>query len=143
MTPTRALIAEDDDDLRTVLEILLSTEGWSVSGAASLDEARNVIQGDMPSLLVLDLQLADHVAGELLAELACREDSPVTVLVSGSEEICALAQRYGVAYARKPIDIDALMATIDRALARARQPTVGAARSTWVSIRPTKPANTQ
>lgn len=139
MTTTSVLIADDDDDLRTVLEILLATEGWSVCGAASLDEARSVLQAEMPALLVLDVQLADHLAGELLAELACREDSPVTVLVSGSEEICELARRYGVAYARKPVDVDALMATIDRALAQARQPAVGASRSTWVSIRPSMP----
>jgi two-component system OmpR family response regulator len=131
-----AVVAEDDADLRTVLSILLMTEGWKVSGAATIEEARALIDGEMPDLLVLDLHLADHVAGELLAELSCRADAPVTVLVSGDEELQSLARRYGIAYARKPVDVDVLMATIDRALAQARRPSIGASRATWVSIRP-------
>jgi two-component system, NtrC family, response regulator PilR len=134
------VIAEDDADLRTVLQILLMTEGWMVEAAATLDDARAFIEAEMPDLLVLDVQLADHVAGELLAELACRVDGPVTVLVSGSEEVSAIARRYGVAYARKPIDIDVLMASIDRAITQSRRPILGQPRATWVSIRPSLPA---
>ena len=140
VTPRRAVIAEDDEDLRTVLQILLMTEGWLVDAAATLDDARAFIEAGMPDLLVLDVQLADHLAGELLAELACRVDAPITVLVSGCEEIASIARRYGVAYARKPIDVDVLMVAIDRAMTQSRRPILGQPRATWVSIRPSMPA---
>lgn len=131
----RVLIVEDDHDLRVVLSILLSTEGWDVAAAATLTEATAQLS-DMPDLLVLDVQLGGHQAGELLAQLACRADAPVAVLVSGSEDLRGLAGRYGVAYARKPIEVDALMVTIDAALAQSRRPSVGQLRPTWTSMRP-------
>lgn len=135
----RALIVEDDQDLRVVLAILLSTEGWQVATAATFDDA--VVQlGDMPDLLLLDVQLGPHRAGELLAQLACRIDAPVTVLVSGCDELPDVARRYGVAYARKPIEIDALMHAIDVAIAQARRPGIGHMRATWISIRPPLPS---
>ncbi len=135
----RALIVEDDHDLRVVLSILLTTEGWQVGAAATLDEA--IVQlRDMPDLLLLDVRLGAQRAGELLAQLACRVDAPVTVLVSGCEELESLAKRYGVARARKPIEIDALMHTIDLAIAQARRPSLGHMRTTWMSIRPSAPS---
>ncbi len=134
------MIAEDDGDLRTVLSILLMTEGWEVADAGTFEEARALLADDPPELLVLDLQLADHVAGELLAELACRSDAPVTVLVSGHDEIQPLAHRYGVAYARKPVDVEVLMSTIDRALSQERRPSLGALRATWGSLRSSTPS---
>jgi DNA-binding response OmpR family regulator len=138
-TRGRALIVEDDDDLRVVLSILLTTEGWDVSEAASLEEAEHHLR-EMPELLVLDVQLGGHGAGELLAQLACRADAPVTLLASGCEELRGLARRYGVAYARKPVEIDAMMLAIDVALEQSRRPSLGHLRSTWNSVRPTAPS---
>jgi two-component system, OmpR family, KDP operon response regulator KdpE len=135
----RALIVEDDSDFRFVLSILLTTEGWLVRDAASLDDARALLADDMPDLVILDVHLGANVAGELLAQLACRADAPVTVLVSGSDDLRPLARRYGVAYVRKPISIEPLMETVDRALAQRRRPSLGHMRPTWISIRPSVP----
>lgn len=137
VTTRCAVIAEDDADLRTVLSILLGSEGWQVSDGATLDEARALIDERAPQLLVLDLPLSPQVAADLLAELACRADAPVTVVLSGHDQLESLACRYGVAVARKPVDVDELMATIDRALSRSRRPSLAAA--SW-SARPSMPS---
>lgn len=84
MGTRRPLIVEDDEDLRTVLAILLRSEGWTVSPAGMPETARARLAEEIPELVVLDLHVEDHLAGELLAELACRADAPVTVLVSGA-----------------------------------------------------------
>lgn len=138
VTTRSAVIAEDDADLRTVLSILLASEGWQVSDGATLDEARRLIDERAPQLLILDLPLSHEVAADLLAELACRTDAPVTVVLSGHDHLEVVAGRYGVACARKPVDVDELMATIDRALARSRRPSLAAA--SWISLRPSMPS---
>jgi DNA-binding response OmpR family regulator len=140
----RALIVEDDQDLRVVLSILLTTEGWKVSAVATLEEAEAHLD-EMPELLLLDVLLAgptdpEAKAGELLARLACRVDAPVTLLVSGCEELTTLAHRYGVAYARKPIEIDSLMLAIDLARSESRRPSLGHMRTAWISVRPPAPS---
>lgn len=135
----RALIVEDDHDLRIVMSILLATEGWDVTAAASLEEAAAHLR-DLPNLLLLDAQFGGHDAEDLLARLALCADAPVTVLVNVSEDQSVLARTYGVACATKPIEIDALMDTIDLALAQLRRP--GALRATWSSVRLSTPSLT-
>jgi len=128
----RALIVEDDHDLRIVMSILLTTEGWDVTAAASLEEAAAHLR-DLPNLLLLDVQLGGRDAEDLLAQLAFRADAPVTVLVDVSEEESALARTYGLPSAPRPTEVDSLMHTIDLALSQLRRP--GALRATWGSVR--------
>ena len=79
------LLVEDDAALRLVCRVNLELEGFEVREAAGLDEARDEVASERPSLVFLDLHLGVGASDELLDEL-CAEGIPV-VLVSGTADV--------------------------------------------------------
>lgn len=75
-----ALVIEDDDDIRGLLEIVLGQMGFTVAatetGQAGLDSARAV----RPDLVTLDLGLPDMDGTAVLAALRGFHDGKVVVL---------------------------------------------------------------
>lgn len=111
------LIVEDDEDLRTVLSDLLREEGWAVIAVESLSAAHVALATVRPALVLLDLRLQGQSSEMLLAELSDMVNPQTTVVVSGSVEGASTAAEYGVLSVAKPFDIDALVATVRRAIA--------------------------
>lgn len=122
----RVLVVDDEEDVRTVLRILLEEEGWEVECAATVEAARASLAERMPHVLLLDLGLGTRSGAEILAELSLRPDAPDTVLVSGKDEVVELAMRYGnLPIVRKPFDVEVLMAAVDYAVQRHKRPSLG------------------
>ena len=60
MTKPRIVVIEDDDDLRTVIAMLLGGEGYDVSAFGSAREGVLAIENGRPAdLIVLDLMMPD------------------------------------------------------------------------------------
>lgn len=53
----RVLIVDDEQNNRTLLEIMLEPEGYVLSTAGSGDEALAVVTRDLPDLVVLDVMM--------------------------------------------------------------------------------------
>jgi two-component system cell cycle sensor histidine kinase/response regulator CckA len=70
----RLLVVEDDPAVRRALATDLRREGFDVSTAASLDEARDIVRGRRIHLIIADAHLPDPVENEPLSILAA--DSP-------------------------------------------------------------------
>src|SRR4029453_5839629 len=54
------LLVEDDRDCREVLQELLEQEGYSVASAAGAEEARVLLEGLRPAMVLLDLRLSEE-----------------------------------------------------------------------------------
>src|SRR5206468_819722 len=80
----RILIVDDEPAIRESLAFALRRDGFEVSQAATLREARSL--SDSSDLVVLDLVLPDGNGLEFLRSLRSRSDVPVIVLTSRDEE---------------------------------------------------------
>ena len=61
MSSPRILLADDDPNLRWVLQTQLEELGFSVQSASDASEAIRMIESEVPSLLLTDLKMPRHV----------------------------------------------------------------------------------
>ncbi|MCA4135736.1 response regulator, partial [Arthrobacter sp. M4] len=57
--PRRAVVIEDDPDIRGLLVHVLKGKGFKVSEAATGEEGIGLVRGMVPELVTLDLNLPD------------------------------------------------------------------------------------
>lgn len=67
--PARILVVEDEGDLRALIGYNLSQRGYAVELTADLDSARQVLEGETPSLVILDLMLPDGSGLDLARQI--------------------------------------------------------------------------
>ena len=117
MTKTRLVVIDDDKDLRDALCLMLSVEGFDVSGFSDAKEAIRRIESGLPAdLILLDLMMPIMNGWEFCqyrATSAALRRVPVVLITA----------RHGVAppagvseVLLKPFDLDVLGAVIARAL---------------------------
>lgn len=115
----RALVVEDDDQLRSTLEKALGPWAIERRSAKNLAEARRELLEFRPELVVLDFMLPDGTARELLASRAAVAPLPVIVALSAYAEPLDAFElaRLGVrAYLQKPIDLSTFDEAVREAL---------------------------
>jgi two-component system response regulator AtoC len=121
MTQPRALIVDDDADVRQVLAEFVEREGFAVTTAGTLAEARQEIAAGPPDILLVDIGLPDGKGLDLLDGLE-PDAIPEVVLITGhaSVETAVDALRRGVVdYLTKPVDFARLrmaLANLSRTL---------------------------
>ena len=116
------LVAEDDDDNRDILRILLTLRGFDVLEAADGQQAVELARTARPDLILMDLKMP--VMNGLAAARAIRQHSQSVPIVALSayhpSQHGAVASAAGCdEYVLKPIDYEQLEAVIDRLLERA------------------------
>jgi CheY-like chemotaxis protein len=90
----RALIVDDDADLRRQLRGLLEKEGWEVDEGADGREALARLAGQKPGLILLDLVMPGMDGFEFLAELQQREEGrSVPVIILTAKELSTVDQQ--------------------------------------------------
>jgi two-component system response regulator AtoC len=120
-TSPRALIVDDDAGFRLGLAELVRREGFAVTSAGSLKEAREEIAANPPDILLVDLRLPDGSGLDLLAGFE-PTTAPEVVLITGdaSVETAVDALRRGaIDYLTKPVDfarIKMALANVTRTL---------------------------
>ena len=117
-TRARVLLADDDEDVRSVFEIVLG-EWFDVRTAATGADALAIAQAWVPDVLLLDWTLPDATGEEIVERLRARESGVATlpiVIVSGDATVKEIARRIGAVPCPKPCAVDQLVAAIERAL---------------------------
>jgi DNA-binding NtrC family response regulator len=120
MSSPQVLVVDDELDIRTLLQEILSDEGYQVKVAADADEAREVWKDDNPDLVLLDIWMPGTDGITLLREwsegrpLAC----PVVMMSGhGTVETAVEATRLGAFdFVEKPLSLAELLRTVERAL---------------------------
>jgi DNA-binding NtrC family response regulator len=128
------LLIEDDEEMRKLLQLALTREGYEVVALADGDQALDwlglcLFDGSLarvPALIVSDVRLPEFGGLELLEGLLCATDDIPVILITGfpSDELYAEAFDLGAARVlAKPFDLEALMGAVYTVLeARSARP---------------------
>jgi DNA-binding response OmpR family regulator len=115
--PKRILVVDDDPDVATLIERLLTDRGFRASRVSSGAEALAAIKADPPALVLLDIDMPEMDGWAFLERL--ENERPPVALVSGKFDFDAFARgsRSGIlAFVAKPIRYKELIATCQRIL---------------------------
>ena len=119
--PPAILVVDDDEDIRDVLRIVLEAVGYPVATARDGLEALGVLEGDdRIALILLDLMMPRCDGQQFLAEVRAQRALrvPPVVVMSGHAGAVAQAREMEAnACLTKPVDLDKLLATVDRFVA--------------------------
>jgi DNA-binding NtrC family response regulator len=117
MTRDRLLLVEDDAPLRSALTRMLEQLGFEVEGAATVREAEGVIRGTPLDAALVDYQLPDGTALDLLPQLRSGAVRIPTAVLTGyaSIELAVRAIQEGADhFLTKPVELPALAAIAAR-----------------------------
>lgn len=114
----RVLVIEDDDDIRTMIELLLTGEGHTVLCAANGREGLDRSRGDDVDVILLDLKMPLMDGWEFARRYHARGGSAPIVVLSAAQDLERQTREIGAArLLPKPFDLDALVevvATLER-----------------------------
>jgi two-component system response regulator HydG len=121
MKKARILVVDDELSARSGLAKLLDQEGYEVETAPDGVQALALVADKAPNLIVTDLKMPNMDGMELLAKV--REQYPdiptIVTTAFGEVSFAVLAMRAGAEdYLTKPVDFDALLLAVERALQR-------------------------
>ena len=113
----QVLLVDDDEDVRTVMQLILESQGAVVVPASNAEAALALLATMKPDVLVSDIRMPRHDGWWLVNEARSRGhlDGVPTLAVTGFD--LKLQQLDGAAfdeYLRKPVDRDHLCMTVQR-----------------------------
>ena len=115
------LIVDDDVSVRRVVRMQMEEAGYEALVASNGQEAQDIINERHPKLVITDLRMPSLSGIDLLRRI--REDhmdtTVIIVTAFGSVETAVEAMKAGAYdYVTKPIDYEALLLAVDRAMER-------------------------
>ena len=119
MTNKRALIVDDEPDIRELLEITLGRMNVDTSAAPDLATARSLLEKERFDLCLTDMHLPDGDGLELVNHIVeCVPGLPVAVITAfGNMDTAISALKAGAFdFVQKPVDLDQLRSLVDTAL---------------------------
>jgi len=116
MTAAKILVVDDEADIRTLIDEILSDEGYRVTTAGNAAEARSKVSESSPDLILLDIWMPDTDGITLLKEWSADSGPGFTVVMMsghGTVETAVEATRHGATdFIEKPVSIAKLLLTV-------------------------------
>lgn len=127
MSAAYILCVDDDPDIRSLLETILSQAGYTLKPTASAFQARGVLMRARPDLVILDRTLPDVDGVEFLKEIRAQEslrNVPVLLLTSHGSTAAKVEgfDSGGDDYLVKPFKVVELLARVKALLRRSQLP---------------------
>ena len=117
---TRLLIIDDETSLLEFLELLFKEQGYSVTTANCVEDARGCLASDSFDLVLCDITMPDGSGLDLLREMKQQRDERTAVIMMTaytSTESAIEAMKLGAYdYVSKPFDVDELKVIAQRAV---------------------------
>src|SRR5580700_4071556 len=115
------LVVDDEVEIRTSLEEILSEEGYTVASAANADEAMDLARDAPYDVVLLDIWLPGRDGLEVLAEMRelTPENRPEVVIISGhgTIETAVKATKLGAYdFLEKPLSLDRTLIVVKNAV---------------------------
>ena len=146
--PTKTLlIADDEPNIRRVLQAIFIKDGYDVHVAENGVKAMEWASANPVTLLITDLIMPDMNGVELIQKVKQKHPDAVAIVITAYATIktCVDAMRYGASdYITKPFDMDEIRAVVRRAVARASEAQAaasGRAKGSPAGARPSLLAN--
>lgn len=118
---THILVVDDSADNRYLLRRMLEINGYTVCEAADGQSALDCLQGQLPSVVLIDLNMPILNGWETTQRIkACTTTSHIPVIaVTGYVGLEAQPQVYSMAYdvcLSKPVDYQALLDAVEQCM---------------------------
>ncbi|WP_284984000.1 SpoIIE family protein phosphatase [Arthrobacter sp. efr-133-TYG-118] len=120
----RAVIIEDDPDIRRLLAMILSMEGFEVTEAGTGEAGLEAVRSGGADLVTLDLNLPDHDGVDVCRQLRLFSDAYVMMITARVDQIDRLVGLETGAddYVSKPFSPREIQARVNALFRRARTP---------------------
>ena len=117
----RVLVVDDESEIRSSLEEILSEEGYAVAGAATAAEALAQLEDAPCDLVLLDIWLPDRDGLDVLGDLRLMpaESRPEVVIISGhgTIETAVRATKLGAYdFLEKPLSLERTLIVVKNAI---------------------------
>ncbi|MBT0159316.1 response regulator [Candidatus Bathyarchaeota archaeon A05DMB-2] len=115
----RILIIDDDENIRKVLETILTDEGYSVETAETAKKGIEKSEKSFFNLALIDVRLPDMEGIELLSKLRNTKPKMRKIIVTGYptlQNAIAAVNKGADAYVMKPFDVEKIIQTIKEQL---------------------------
>lgn len=114
--PMRVLVVDDDREVRTTLEVVLSAHGYHILTAADGSEGLMRAERDAPHLILIDLMMPRRSGLSVVEHLERWPSRPRIILMTASTEsrhqqLSSTARIDG--FLRKPFELPSLLALVD------------------------------
>jgi DNA-binding response OmpR family regulator len=86
-TPQTILVVEDETAIASFVALYLKNAGYGVKAATTGSAALNVIAGEMPAMIILDLNLPDMDGIEICRRVRKSSDVPILMLTARDEDV--------------------------------------------------------
>ena len=123
------LIADDEPNIRRVLQAIFVKDGYEVHVAENGVKALEWASANPVSVLITDLIMPDMNGVELIQKVKQKHPEAVAIVITAYATIktCVDAMRYGASdYITKPFDMDEIRAVVKRAVSRAAETSAAA-----------------
>jgi DNA-binding NtrC family response regulator len=120
----KILVLDDDDQLRKGLATYLRRVGFDVVEAGSVAEGQRVLASEDPDLAIVDYQLPDGSAFDVLDAVRERDagESVIVLTGAGTIDLAVTAIKSGAEhFLTKPVDLSSLEVLVRRALQSQRE----------------------
>jgi two-component system NtrC family response regulator len=119
MASIRILVVDDDDSLRRVMEVRLQQEGYTVSVAASGEEALDLLSEEPIDLVLSDVRMPALSGLDLLKAIHTQQPETIVILMTAYATIESAVEAVKAGaydYITKPVGVDELRLLLSRAL---------------------------
>jgi two-component system alkaline phosphatase synthesis response regulator PhoP len=121
MEQKRILIADDEEDYVTALEIALEAEGYECLTASDGQEALDKAKGEKPDLIILDIMMPKmngYKVSRLLKFDLKYKDIPIIMLTARAQEKdkCIGKETGADEYVTKPFEMEEMIQLVDKHL---------------------------
>ncbi len=114
----RIVVVDDDASICRSLEVHLGQAGYEVHSSTTAAGGLELIERHDPAVVFLDLRLPDRSGLEVLRQIEKGSGSRAVIMISGEQDMGATIEaiRSGALdYIRKPLDLDDLLISIEKA----------------------------
>ncbi len=117
----RILVVDDDPDMCEFLVTLMTRNGFDAEGLTDSTKAIGALQDGAFHLLILDMLMEGMSGTELLEQIRKMDRDLSVIVVTGYpsiENVITSLKHQAADYVRKPVEPEALLESVKRALAR-------------------------
>lgn len=119
---SKVLIVEDEALFARAVVRRLQKSGYECEHVESLQDARSIVKQFSPDIVLLDMRLPDGNGLDLLTEFVAKGASVIVMTAHGEISDAVNAMKLGaVDYLKKPIDLEELLLSIQKAETAAMQ----------------------
>lgn len=117
---TRLLVLEDDEGLRTSLQMVLQDDGYDVLAAADAEHALDLVADPGVDVMLVDLMLGGMDGFSFIQRARPRTEAPIVVVSArdGIEDIVAALEAGADDYVTKPFLVEEVKARLKALLRR-------------------------